>query len=306
MARLKLTELSVKALKPTDKYVSYMDTTTPGFGVRVGLRSKTYIVVRGRARERITIGKFDEVSLAEARAEAKRLLSTAPEPKAASMTFAKAREMFLEENYQGRSPRTKYQVSRLLKLHFKALDGGQLADLTDTDVQRALNKLADRPSEQLHAYRAVRTFLRWCTRPPRRFIKHSPMEGYEPPSRDNRGSRVLSDEELVAVWNAAEVFPRSVFRLMMLWGTRNSETVCIAREWLKDGILTIPGAHVKNGRDHSIPVAPLAQHVLGGFPSGNATHFFPGRWGEGHMTHHALPKLKAEVMEMSGTSGWPT
>ena len=31
-----------------------------------------------------------------------------------------------------------------------------------------------------------RTMLRWCTCPPRRYITHSPLEGYEPPSQDRK------------------------------------------------------------------------------------------------------------------------
>jgi hypothetical protein len=71
---LHLTDLSVRALKPADKQTTYWDTTTPAFGVRVGKRSKTWTVIRGRTRERLSIGRFGEVSLADARKEAMRLL----------------------------------------------------------------------------------------------------------------------------------------------------------------------------------------------------------------------------------------
>lgn len=108
----------VRNLKGSERYVSYMDDTTPGFGIRVGLRSKTWTVVRGRNRERLTIGKYPDLSLAEARAEAKRLLSTEPEAKALPKTFKEAREEFLEANYTPGS-RTKYQVKRSLELHLR-------------------------------------------------------------------------------------------------------------------------------------------------------------------------------------------
>lgn len=36
MPSLNLTELSVRALKGSDSYITYWDTGTPGFGVRVG------------------------------------------------------------------------------------------------------------------------------------------------------------------------------------------------------------------------------------------------------------------------------
>jgi site-specific recombinase XerD len=301
---LHLTDLAIRALKGSGQYVTYWDDTTPGFGIRVGMRAKTWTVMRGRNRERVTIGRYPDLSLADARTEAKRLLSTSPEAKAASKTFKEARTTFLDENYRDGSARTKYQVTRSLERHFKALEPMQLADITDGDVKKALDKISNRPSEQLHAFRYVRAFFNWCTRPPRRYIKHSPMAGYEPPSTDKRGSRVLSDDELKAVWNAASGPRLALIRLMILWGTRNEETTVLARSWLLDDVLTIPGANTKNGRDHAIPVLPKAQEVIDEYLKGNADHLFPGRWGDGHIHHGALGKLKGELMKASGTKGW--
>lgn len=303
MSQISLTELSIRALKGTDTYVTHFDKNLPGFGVRVGKRTKTYVAVVGRERRRVSIGKFGDISLAEARKEAMRLLSADPEKQDENITFSKARDRFLEEHYRDKAAHTKYQVTRCLSRHFKALESTQLADITDASIKRALDKLSDRPSEQLHAYRYLRTFLTWCTRPPRRFIKHSPMEGYEPPGTDKRGTRTLSDDELKAIWNASNSPRTAIFRLMVLWGTRNSETCLIEREWVRDGVLTIPGRVTKNGREHSIPVLPMADEVLT-LAGGSNQYYFPGRWGEGHLTHHALPKLKAEVMKLSKTKNW--
>lgn len=303
MPSLNLTELSVRALKGSDSYITYWDTSTPGFGVRVGKRSKTWTVMRGRSRERITIGRYPDLSVAEARAEAKRRLAETDTVKQATKTFTEAREEFLEQNYRDAAPLTKYQVSRLLEKHFKSLEAMQLTEIDDADIKKALDKLSDRPSEQLHAYRSIRAFLTWCVRPPRRYIRHSPMEGYEPPGRDKKGTRILTDDELKAVWKVTEASPYSVFRLLILWGTRNSETCALERIWVKDDVLTIPGRETKNGRDHAIPILPLAKATLDS-AKGNGRHFFAGRWGEGHLQGGSLGGLKRDVMKASGTSGW--
>lgn len=254
MPKAHLTEITVRALKGSAKNPTTWDSTTPGFGIRCGLRTKTWTVMRGRTRERLSIGSYPDLSVAEARAEAKRLLSTAPEPKILSLTFEDARGRFIEENYRDAKPRTKAEAERLLKKHFKGLDHRQLHSIDDADVKRELDKLSDTPSEQLHVFRTARCFFRWCVRPPRRYIKHSPMEGYEPPSSDKRGTRILSDDELKAVWKAAEKPPHAIIRLLILWGTRNTETIVTERKWASDAVLTIPGEHTKNGRDHSIPM----------------------------------------------------
>jgi hypothetical protein len=73
MPSLKLTDLSVRALKGSDTTTYYWDASTPAFGIRVGKRAKTWTVMRGRARERLTVGRYPDMSLTDARKEAKRL-----------------------------------------------------------------------------------------------------------------------------------------------------------------------------------------------------------------------------------------
>lgn len=299
MPTMLLTDLSVRALKGSDKHQKFFDTKTPGFGIRVGKNSKTWVCMRGKQRELVTIGRYPDVSLSEARAEAKKLLSTAPDPKNVSVSFGDARDEFLKTYKEGR---WKVNLTLLLK-KFKALDHRQLSDLTDVDIKRCLDKVAG-PSAQLHAYRAIRTFLKWCTRPPRRYLKHSPMEGYEAPSKDKKGTRILSDEELKAVWRASGEGSRVVYRLMILWGTRNAETALLARKWVKDDVLTVPGEYTKNGRDHGIPLLPLALEVLASRPE-NGPYYFPGRYtNETPINPMSLNRMRAEIQSETGTTDW--
>lgn len=296
--------MSVRSLKPTDGYVTYWDDTTPSFGIRVGKKTKTWTIMRGRNRERVSIGRYPDLPLADARAEAKRLLSTVPEAKGIAKTFAEAREEFLDQNYVVSTSDHKRIVTLLLRKHFKFIEHTQLAEISDEDIRKALDKLKATPSSQLHVYRAVRAFLTWCTRPPRRYLLRSPMEGYAPPSRDRKGTRVLSDDELVAVWNATETGSRAIFRLLILWGTRNAETCCIERKWASDGVLTIPGDSTKNGRDHGIPILPLAQSVLDKRPDAGQ-YFFQGRHSsDDHLTASALNKMRADIQAETGTKNW--
>jgi hypothetical protein len=297
--RIHFTEFTVRKLKPATS--PYWDANTPGFGIRVGKHSRSWVIMRGRTRERVVIGHYPELALSAARLEAKKQLLSVPEKKVQSVSFESARAQFLDENYRDCAARTKHEASRHLTKHFKALPS-KLPDIDDTHVATCLAKLSSTPSEQLHAYRVIRCFFRWCVRPPRKYLKHSPMEGYEPPSKDRKGSRILSDHELRAVWQAAEGPPHRVVRLLILWGTRNTETASIARKWIQDAQLTIPGSHTKNGRDHAIPLLPLALETLDGFPEGK--HFVPSRWGESHLSSGAWSKIKSDIQERSGTSAW--
>jgi len=302
MPSLHLTDLAVRNLKPAAN-LTYWDNATPGFGVRVGQRTKTWTVMRGATRERVTFGRYPDLPLADARSKAKKLLAETPEsmPKTVRVTVEEAKLQFLEENYRDRAFKTKAHMTRMLNKHFTTLPK-LLDQVDDTHVKTCLDKLKATPSEQLHAYRSIRCFLRWCTRPPRKFIKFSPMEGYEAPSKQRRRSRILTDDELKAVWNATDDQTTRIVRLLILWGTRNTETASIERAWLNGDVLTIPGAHTKNRRDHGIPILPMAREILDAASSGR--HYFPSRWGESHLSDGAWNKIKREIQRKSDTTGW--
>lgn len=77
--RTKLTDLSIRKLpNPVKGSVKYWDTLTLAFGVRASPNFKSFFVVYGKDRKSVTIGKFGDISLSDARTEAKRLLVHKP------------------------------------------------------------------------------------------------------------------------------------------------------------------------------------------------------------------------------------
>jgi len=305
--KIPLTDSGVRSLKAPDTgQTTVWDKTTP-LGVRISSGgTKTYIVMLGSGR-RHTIGATNVVKLADAREEAKRLIAQKTLgliQKPSEIAFEAALTLFLEDHYRGKRPRTKKEAKRLLEKHFlPAFRRKNLSSLSDQDIGRELDKLSDRPSEKLHAFRALRTFLKWCTRPPRRYFPHSPLEGYEPPGTDKKGTRVLSDQELVSVWLACSDAFGDMVRLLILWGTRNGETARSERTWVEDGILTIPGEVTKNHRAHAIPLQPMARKILGR-QLNNSRYYFPGRCHDSHFSDGAWGKKKRELDKASGVKGW--
>jgi hypothetical protein len=110
--RLKLTDLTIQHLKFQHPQVTYWDTMLPAFGVRVGSRSKTFIVMQGKARKHQTIGRYPAMKLQKARDHARLLLpSEIGEIPAISLEHA------LEEYLRSLSTRTRTatEYERLLK-----------------------------------------------------------------------------------------------------------------------------------------------------------------------------------------------
>jgi integrase len=88
----------------------------------------------------------------------------------------------------------------------------------------------------------------------------------EPPSRE----RTLSDQELLAVWQAAgdDDFGRIV-KLLALTGQRRTEVggMCWSEIDLGGSMWVIPKERAKNKREHKVPLAELALNVIRAVPT---------------------------------------
>jgi len=195
MPKLHMTDVVVSRLKFSG---TYYDETTPAFGLRVGKNRKTWFVVRGRERLRTNIGQYPATSLADARKEARKLLVENP-TNVGRITFNAAYDIY-KEALKSKKERTQYDYKRVLEKYLQPkLGTKKLADISYDDITAITNPLA--LSEKRNTLAVARTFFRWCVRPPRRYLKHSPLEGVEIPKAGKR-KRILDEKELVAVWQA--------------------------------------------------------------------------------------------------------
>jgi integrase len=191
MPKLHMTDVVVARLKFSG---TYYDETTPAFGLRVGKNRKTWFVVRGRERLRTNIGQYPAISLADARKEARNLLVENP-----TKDFNAAYDVF-KEALKSKKERTQYDYKRVLDKYLQPKFGTRrLVDISYDDITRITDSLAH--SEKRNTLAVGRTFFRWCVRPPRRYLKHSPLEGVEIPKAGKR-KRILSEDELTKVWRA--------------------------------------------------------------------------------------------------------
>jgi integrase len=314
--KINLTDVSIRALKPpVQGQLTIWDKTSP-LGMRVSQGgSKTFILMIGSGKRR-TLGRFGILTLSRAREEARRIVAektlgiSVPAVRTGKL-FSAAVPTFVEDHYTGKKPRTKHEANRLLTTRFPTLNTKLLSEITDDDVSTDLKKLAATPSEQLHAFRALRVFFKWCMRPPRRYIKHSPLEGYPAPSKDRKGKRILTDDELRKVWHACDGMFGDMVRLLILWGCRNGEIGRLQRAWRERDVITIPGEFTKNGRAHAVPVMPMARSILHriereghNWREKDWQYYFPGRLIGGHFKDGSWGKFKKELDKRSGVIGW--
>ncbi|MBN8891079.1 MAG: integrase family protein [Rhodospirillales bacterium] len=260
---MRITDIQVRNLPAPEKGSKvYYEDTLKGFGVRVSnAGTKAFILATGKNRDRTTIGRYPTISLAEARDVAKKLMAerTLGRHQARNTTMGAALDQFTEEHVSKLAQSTKSEIERLFTKHLAKLRAVKLDDVSTQDFTKITAKLA--PSEGEHLHRATKTFFRWCVA--RRMIPHSPLEGIRPPSKWTPRERVLSDEELRAIFKAlGDDRFSSIVRLLIHLGQRRTETASIVPIWVKDDILTIPKDVTKNRREHSIPITESAKAIV--------------------------------------------
>ncbi len=298
------TDMSIRSLKSNSR-TDFWDTKTPGFGIRVGLRSKTFIAkVHNR---RITIGRYPDLSLAEARRKAHGAKSEDAPVERSKITFELAYEKFKEAHVRTKKPRTQKDYKRVLEKYFiPELSKTRLAKITFEKLTKITDNLTDTPSEQAHALAVARTFFKWCARPPRKYIDHSPLDGLQLTIGKSR-KRTLTDRELVDVWNAAEEqgYPHgTVVQLLILTGQRRGEIAGLQRPWINgdEQTITLPDWTTKNNTEHTFPYGNIAMKVLENVPRRNSTDLlFPSRWA-GDRPFSGWSKYKEEMID--GVARW--
>ena len=187
---MRLTDLSIKSLRFPGKVTKYFDDGLPNFGVRVYKTGVSFIVMLGNERKMVTLGRYPDLSLKEARIRAVELLTNKTTP-IAPKNAEGAISAFLEHVWRHNKPRTAKDYERLLAKHFPGSFDRQ-------ELLTRLDGLRQTPGEQSHATTTFQVFLNWCVN--NGIIDRNPLAGLRNQGRIKKRERVLEPEELVQIW----------------------------------------------------------------------------------------------------------
>jgi len=266
--KLRLTDIAIKKLSlPERGQVTHWDEVTSGFGLRCSTKSKSFVVMFGEKRRLKTLGRYPDLSLSEARSQAKKFFveyeerGFAPTPRGVS--FEEAKSQFLSDCEGRNKPRTVGDYRRLLNKHFNFKT--DIKDVSRAQVMKVVSNLSSTPSEQSHAYVAIRTMMNWCVR--HGLVEHSVV----PPMKQKTAERdrVLSEDELRQVFTRAQETPfpfGPIVQLLLLTGQRRTEVGQLRRSWISDDEVVFPKGFAKNKREHRFPLSPMAQKVITDLP----------------------------------------
>jgi integrase len=148
----------------------------------------------------------------------------------------------------------------------------------------------------------VHTLFKWAVE--NDIIAASPATNIKKPSQETPRDRVLTDDELKAVWHAAASagYPfGSVLQLLILTGQRRTEVSDMERAEINDGLWTLPRERVKNDRRHEVPLSRQAEAIIKASPHISDRYVFSLN---GTSPFGGFSKAKARLDRAVGIADW--
>jgi integrase len=323
------------------KDVLVFDDEQRGLGVRVSkgakrgsMVGKSFIAqyrLAGR-KPRLPVGACSAISLAAAREAVQSILGdvakgrdpAAERKEAARKAKEKAEQEALtlgvlidkweERHLVGRRPGYAAEATRALRFSFARHLKLPAAALNAKVVKGILNGIADDGKKATARLTGAygRACYGWAIG--KDMLLENPFGGIKLEAVASR-DRVLTDEELVGIWEATKGpgAYNSIVRMLILTGQRREEVAGMTWDELAPDLSTwtIPGSRTKNGTAHIVPLSPLAQSIIKAAvrlskddadeeADDKPEFVFRGRAG----AFNGFSKAKVALDEESGVTGW--
>jgi integrase len=286
----KLTDRFLKAVKPpATGRLEINDLGCTGLAFRITSNNARSWSFRFRdasgKQTRATIGAYSNVGLFDARriaADMRREVGQGGNPmlrkrqdraSAGSKTFAALAQRYLIE-YAERRKRSHARDARNLQKHVLPTWGSRpYASIRRADVIELIERLisADTPTLANRVQSLISGVFTFALDAD--LVEANPCHRLKRRGVENVGRRVLTDSEIRLFWSGVVETERARrtglgLRLALLTGARVGEIAGLARQELAHlddparAVWTIPGSRCKNGRDHLVPLSPLARDTV--------------------------------------------
>lgn len=262
------------------------DAKLKGFGLRIRAGGKRSWVAQyrfGRLQRRFNLGPIEVLPAAKARSKAADIFAKVRlgvDPQADRLSaHDKANETFdaLVAKYLARKaselrPRSLREVKRHLEQHLGSFSRRSVHSITRANIAERISKIAD-VSGVVTANRvrsSLSALFSWAMR--EGLADENPVAKTNKAGEEFSRDRILTDYELLGIWNAAD--PNSdygrVVRLLILTAQRREEVGGIAdSELCLEGpspSWVLPGTRSKNGHAHEVPLSGPAVAILKEIP----------------------------------------
>jgi integrase len=296
---MKLNASAVKALTlPSGvKEKTFFDDALGGFGVR--LRdggSANYVVqydIAGKTK-RVTLGSTAMLDVGVARGQARDLLASvrrggdpAADKRArhaeAAATFGALLPRYLAKVRAESRPRSAREIEARLNKLARALHPRPLTSIDRRAISSLLADVAERsgPSAAINLHGSLSGYFTWLIQAG--LLNENPTVNAAKPDKRPSRERVIREAELRTVWAAlGEDDYGDIVKLLVLTACRRGEIGGL--RWdevdLEEAVIEIPGARMKNGKPHVVPLSKPALVILAKRQRNGRDHVF-GRGSSG-------------------------
>ena len=313
----KLTAKAVETIRPTAVRQEIPDSLLPGLYLIVQPTGARSWAVRYRIDSRPrkhTLGPYPAIDSKSARALGTKVLRAAAEGRdptgerqeQRANSVEKVVAQFLathgQRNYR---PRTFQEAARLLRQNLVARWGNRpIASITRKQLRDMLEQLVANGTPMLanRAHSIIRKLFGWAVE--HEIVAVSPCVGLKAPAKESSRDRILTDQELRAVWLAAGQMGvyGSLVRLLILLGQRRGELAGLT--WsevdLDERLISLARERVKNDRAHEIPLSPQAIDLIEVLPRNSERYVLSLRGGP----IGGFGKLKVRLDKTCGVKNW--
>ena len=307
MARRQLTDAMVDKLPARAERYTHADPQLPGHYVRVQPSgSKTFaVIMRNPHGKQVlhTIGSTALHTIAEARELARDAIKAikAGEDRAGPQSFAAVAENWFRRHVEANKHRSGVETRRYLdKWILPAWGGREFTSIRRSDVAALLDNIEDKagPVAADNALKRVSAICAWYA---------SRHDDYASPivkgmrrsnTKERARDRILTDDELRAVWQAAsENGTFGAFVRVLLLAAQRREKVAAMR-WADvsvDGVWTIPAEEREKGTANELPLPKAALAIIKAQPRYESNPYvFAGR-GHAHYSGYSKGKLALDA-----------
>ena len=295
MAKVRLTDKTLRRAAPAKGQTELWDDLVPGFGLRIAAGgARTYFVMKrlkGKLVRR-TVAKVapsdgplaaDELTLPNAREKARKLLTSlargvdpdekkakAGNPAKSPSTFSEVAAAYFKDPARrgGAGLKSKSELERKVRVDLGTWKDRPIAEITRADVRAVINaKHAVSPVSANRLLALVRRVFRWAVRED--LIGANPAMDIDPPAQEEERDRVLTLSELARVWVGAEAmgYPYGpLIKMLILTAQRRSEVAHLPWSEIDGTNWKLPDSRAKRGKGHLIPLSPLAVTTLAALP----------------------------------------
>lgn len=268
---------ALRALRPGDRRVDYMDLGLKGFGIMVqptGLKTFFVRYRTPRGLRRLTLGSYPVTSLADARKAALAAIgrvATGGDPQEARQaeraapTFGDLAASYLELHAKRRKRRWK-EDERMLEMDLlPAWRNVPAAEIRRRDVAQVLDRIVGRGSPIMaNRVRALASKV-FNFGLVREVVEFNPVTGVPPAGQERSRDRVLSETEvrtLWVLWEGESSVASAALRMLLLTAQREMEVLTMRWEHIDGSWWNVPAGVVKNKLAHRVFLAPPTLGLL--------------------------------------------